>query len=97
MSMSDSNTPQPITSRVVEFTGNRNIFFELLKINPGVFVFKFGAEWCKPCKMIKKQIDDISLVIPDNVMYIYNVDVDECFDLYAFLKQKKWYREYRCF
>jgi thiol-disulfide isomerase/thioredoxin len=89
MSMSDSNTPQPITSRVVEFTGNRNIFFELLKINPGVFVFKFGAEWCKPCKMIKKQIDDISLVIPDNVMYIYNVDVDECFDVYAFLKQKK--------
>ena len=55
MSMSDSNTPQPITSRVAEFTGNRNIFFELLKINPGVFVFKFGAEWCKPCKMIKKQ------------------------------------------
>ena len=77
------------TTHVVEFTGDRNIFFELLKINPGVFVFKFGAEWCKPCQMIKKQINDISLVIPDNVMYIYNVDVDECFDVYAFLKQKK--------
>ena len=39
--------------------------------------------------MIKKHIDDVSLVIPVNVMYIYNVDVDECFDVYAFLKQKK--------
>ena len=84
-----ATTIPSMTTHVVEFTGNRNIFFELLKINPGVFVFKFGAEWCKPCQMIKKQINDISLVIPDNVMYIYNVDVDECFDVYAFLKQKK--------
>lgn len=86
--MSESQVDQ-VTSRVVEFSGNRNVFFELLKMNPGVFVFKFGAEWCKPCKMIKKHIDDVSLVIPVNVMYIYNVDVDECFDVYAFLKQKK--------
>lgn len=78
-----------VESRVVEFSGNRNVFFELLKMNPGVFVFKFSAEWCSPCKMIKKHIDDVSLVIPDNTMYIYNVDVDECFDVYAFLKQKK--------
>lgn len=84
-----ATTTPSMTTHVVEFTGNRDIFFELLKINPGVFVFKFGAEWCKPCQMIKKQINDISLVIPDNVMYIYNVDVDECFDLYAYLKQKK--------
>jgi thiol-disulfide isomerase/thioredoxin len=59
-------------------------------MNPGVFVFKFGAEWCKPCKAIKKYIDNVSLVIPkNNTMYIYSVDVDECFDLYAYLKQKK--------
>lgn len=77
-------------SRVVNFTGNREVFFELLKINPGVFVFKFGAEWCAPCKSIKKYIDDVSLALPNNnTIYIYNVDVDECFDLYAYLKQKK--------
>ena len=29
-------------------------FMELLKRNPGVFIFKFGAEWCNPCKKIKK-------------------------------------------
>jgi thiol-disulfide isomerase/thioredoxin len=79
-----------VESRVVEFTGNREVFLKLLKINPGVFVFKFSAEWCKPCQMIKKHIDDISLVLPNNeTIHIYSVDVDDCFDVYAFLKQKK--------
>lgn len=79
-----------VQSRVVNFTGTREVFFELLKINPGVFIFKFGAEWCSPCKSIKKYIDDVSLVLPNNgTIFIYNVDVDECFDLYAYLKQKK--------
>jgi thiol-disulfide isomerase/thioredoxin len=77
------------TTRIVEYTGGRDVFMELLKINPGVFIFKFGAEWCNPCKKIKKFIDKVSLVLPTNVMYIYSVDVDECFDLYAYLKQKK--------
>ena len=78
-----------VESRVIQFQGNRDIFFEMLKLNPGVFIFKFGAEWCGPCKVIKKYIDNVSLVLPNNIMYIYNVDVDECFDLFAYLKQKK--------
>jgi len=80
---------EEVTTRIIEFQGNRDIFFEMLKLNPGVFIFKFGAEWCGPCKAIKKYIDNVSLVLPVNTMYIYNVDVDECFDLYAYLKQKK--------
>ena len=79
-----------VESCVVHFTGTRDVFLQLLKINPGVFVFKFGAEWCKPCQMIKKYIDNVSLVLPaNNTIFIYSVDVDECFDLYAYLKQKK--------
>ena len=79
-----------VESRVVHFTGSREVFLQLLKMNPGVFVFKFGAEWCKPCQMIKKHIDNVSLVVPNNnTMYIYSVDVDDCFDVYAYLKQKK--------
>ena len=77
------------TTRVVEYTGGRDVFMELLKTNPGVFIFKFGAEWCGPCKKIKKFVDRVSLVLPTNIMYIFSVDVDECFDLYAYLKQKK--------
>jgi thiol-disulfide isomerase/thioredoxin len=77
------------TTRIVEYTGGRDVFMELLKTNPGVFIFKFGAEWCSPCKKIKKFVDKVSLVLPVNTMYIFSVDVDECFDLYAYLKQKK--------
>ena len=77
------------TTRIVEYTGGRDVFMELLKTNPGVFIFKFGAEWCGPCKKIKKFVDKVSLVLPVNIMYIFSVDVDECFDLYAYLKQKK--------
>ena len=80
---------EEVTTRVIEFVGTRDVFFEMLKLNPGVFIFKFGAEWCGPCKTIKKYIDNVSLVLPENTMYIYNVDVDQCFDLYAYLKQKK--------
>jgi thiol-disulfide isomerase/thioredoxin len=77
------------TTRIVEYTGGRDVFMELLKTNPGVFIFKFGAEWCGPCKKIKKFVDKVSLVLPVNTMYMFSVDVDECFDLYAYLKQKK--------
>jgi len=77
------------TTRIVEYTGGRDVFMELLKTNPGVFIFKFGAEWCGPCKKIKKFVDKVSLVLPVNIMYIFSVDVDQCFDLYAYLKQKK--------
>jgi thiol-disulfide isomerase/thioredoxin len=85
----NNKSKEDIVTRVIEFQGNRDIFFEMLKLNPGVFIFKFGAEWCGPCKAIKKYIDNVSLVLPTNTMYIYNVDVDECFDLFAYLKQKK--------
>lgn len=85
----NNQNKEEVTTRVIQFQGNRDIFFEILKLNPGVFIFKFGAEWCGPCKAIKKYIDNVSLVLPDNKMYIYNVDVDDCFDLYAYLKQKK--------
>ena len=77
------------TTRIVEYTGGRDVFMNLLKTNPGVFIFKFGAEWCGPCKKIKKFLDKVSLVLPVNTMYMFSVDVDECFDLYAYLKQKK--------
>jgi len=77
------------TTRIVEYTGGRDVFLELLKINPGVFIFKFSADWCNPCKKIKSFVDNVSLVLPMNVIYIFSVDVDECFDLYAYLKQKK--------
>lgn len=57
--------------------------------NPGIVIIKLGATWCQPCKKIepvvmswlnKLQHEKISRVI---------LDIDECIDLYGFLKKKR--------
>ena len=67
-------------------------FIQFLATNPGVIIVKFGATWCGPCKMISVQthgyMHDITAKYPNNVICC-DIDVDESFDLYATLKQKK--------
>ena len=67
---------------------NRNDFFNLLEVNPGLIVIKFGATWCKPCKVIKPIVDSFFLSSPDNVVCC-DIDIDESFDLYSLLKFKR--------
>lgn len=68
----------------------RNVqhFSEILQANPGLVVIKFGAEWCGPCKKIEVQVHEWLNRMPENVMTIV-LDVDESFEVYAFLKTKK--------
>ena len=61
-------------------------------------LLKFYADWCAPCKVIgpkiKTMLDKKSEQLKgetDKFIYI-EVNVDECFDLYAFLKSKKMVR-----
>ena len=56
--------------------------------NPGVFVVKFGAEWCGPCKKIEPLVDECMSKMPDNVQCAV-IDVDESFEVYAFFKNKR--------
>ena len=63
-------------------------FVELLQTNPGAIIIKFGANWCGPCKMIENQVHTLMNMMPNNVQSVI-VDVDECVDLYSFLKSKK--------
>ena len=67
---------------------NREVFMNLLSNNPGLIIIKFGAKWCGPCKRIKHLVNGFFASSPDNVLCC-DIDVDECFDLYSFLKSKK--------
>jgi len=76
--------PQPIITDTISL----EVFGELLKINQGLIIIKFGAEWCGPCKRIEQQVYAGFNQMPMNVQPII-VDVDDSFELYAFLKSKK--------
>lgn len=67
---------------------NRQAFMLLLENNPGLIIIKFGASWCGPCKLIKSSVDGFFGSSPPEVI-CGDIDVDNCFDLYSFLKSKK--------
>ena len=58
-------------------------------------ILKFTATWCGPCKKIDPFIEELiknkeSEFNSSKKKFIYiKVDVDECFDLYSFMKAKK--------
>uniref|UniRef100_A0A6C0E7S0 Thioredoxin domain-containing protein n=1 Tax=viral metagenome TaxID=1070528 RepID=A0A6C0E7S0_9ZZZZ len=77
-----------VDKKIISVFENRQDFFNLLKVNPGLVIIKFGATWCGPCKKIKHVVDGFFATSPDNVICA-DVDVDESFDLYGFFKSKK--------
>ena len=64
----------------------KNEFIEIIKNNQKKQIFKFGAEWCKPCQDIKENID---VQLKCKEIDFYDIDIDESFDLFAFLKLNK--------
>jgi thioredoxin 1 len=73
---------------IVSSFSSRQDFLNLLSKNPGLVILKLGATWCGPCKRIKPVVDAFFASSPDSVVCC-DVDVDESFDLYAYLKSKK--------
>jgi len=63
-------------------------FRQILAANPGMVVLKMGAEWCGPCKAIHSIVEEGIEHLPANVQAVV-VDIDESFELYAYLKNKK--------
>ena len=73
---------------VISSFGSRNDFLHLLTLNPGLVIIKLGAEWCGPCKQIKPVLEAFYASSPPNVVCA-DIDVDESFDFYAYMKSKK--------
>ena len=76
------------SKQIITHIENRKEFMDLLQVNPGCIVLKFGATWCGPCKKIAPQVEDGFMNMPENVI-CGDIDVDESFDVFAFLKNKK--------
>jgi thiol-disulfide isomerase/thioredoxin len=55
-------------------------------------MIKFYADWCAPCKAINPLIHECVKIMPDNIFRFIEINVDESFDVYAFLKSKKMAR-----
>lgn len=65
-------------------------FGELLQTNPGILVIKFGAEWCGPCKKIDPFVCQwYNVFSQDQRIKCALIDIDENFEIYAFLKSKR--------
>ena len=77
-----------MNTRVKHVVADRATFLKHLAETPNHTVLKLTATWCGPCKTIAEYTRKSSLCLPANVDLI-ECDVDDSFDLYASLKQKK--------
>ena len=67
---------------------DREAFQEILNSNEGIVILKFGAEWCQPCKLIDPFVHGMFNKLPTGFT-VYDLDVDDNFEIYAYLKSKK--------
>ena len=82
------NVHSTIEKTIVTHFSSRQEFLDLLAVNPGFIVVKFGADWCGPCGRIHNEVADFFARCPETVICC-DIDVDKSFDLYAFMKRKK--------
>ena len=74
----------PIITKI----NDKKHFQQMIDENPGVLIIKFGATWCGPCKKIEKEVNEYVVAMPNNVQCAI-VDIDECMEVYGFLRTKK--------
>ena len=77
-----------MSKEIISEIANRDAFFLLLQNNPGLIVLKLSANWCGPCKLIKPAVEAFFATSPPEVI-CGDIDVDQSFDFYSFLKSKK--------
>ena len=60
-----------------------------LEKNPGIVIVKLGATWCQPCKKIEPVVLSWLEKLDHEHISRVVLDIDECIDLYGFLKKKR--------
>ena len=53
-----------------------------------VYVVRFTADWCKPCKRIKHVCLEWQQALGDAVVFV-DIDIDNEIDVYSFFKRKR--------
>ena len=76
------------TKEIVTKIDSKAQFFNMLQANTGLIIIKIGAEWCKPCKKIKDPVNVFFSQTP-NYVTCFDIDVDDCEELYTFLRGKR--------
>ncbi len=76
------------SKQIISEIANREAFLHLLTHNTGLIVLKLGATWCGPCSLIKDDVNEFFVTSPIDVI-CGDIDVDQSFDFYSFLKSKK--------
>ena len=77
-----------MSKQIISEIASREAFLHLLTNNPGLIILKLGASWCGPCKQIEHVVHGFFATSPPEVVCA-DIDVDESFDFYSFLKSKK--------
>jgi thiol-disulfide isomerase/thioredoxin len=88
-SESSTNVYAKMPREIISEIASLAEFKSLLEKNPGVFIMKLGAEWCGPCKKIEPLVHDLMTKLPTDKIQCAIIDVDESFEVYAFLKTKR--------
>lgn len=83
--------PPIIFPRIQHIDLTRETFAGLLQYNTAIgkhTLIKITATWCGPCKQIKQYAHAKANDLPSSIE-VYEVDVDESPDFYAFMKSKR--------
>jgi len=77
-----------MTEKVILSELTKQSFTENLQNNKGIFIIKFGAEWCGPCKKIESLVLEKMNELSDSATCAI-IDIDDNFEIYAALKSKR--------
>ena len=86
-----------IQNKKIILETRQDLIFFLKNAHYDFVVLKFYADWCKPCKkitpfvaqLLEDKAQKFECQGVKNKFIFVSIDIDECFDLYAFMKKQK--------